>query len=1305
MDQFAHKPTTYRSHITCPVCGDQSTNVANGMIDGVKEAELKEKDLIKSACKYFEESAPYSYQKNVVKRLLPKLMSLVDHFAELGYPKPLESSDPVTNKVVNPILLHVARCEALRQHTLSTTGSDACPGPNPTLPLGPLEAISVVANHTLEKVLDIVMGRDEVDHVQQACGTCHEQLAEGTTVLTLCSCYTYGCQLCQRRAIKNYKNTYRESPMKCTMCNSRSVPIDNIAAAKTLEWTLLKQHPRYRSGIKTEELYCIYADIAEACHMQRAIDFHDFIEPSLAEAGIGSNNLHTKPMCLLEMARIEAERQRRDYFNVPVDQASDVSELPLGPLNRIHIRRNVVLEAFFTFLNGPTQNQQALTRADGSAAQVLDDPESLFDEVTNTVREKDGPGGELTAEVCRTVLREIQLEKRRSQAQEEARERGKAAVATPAAPARNLRLLLRNLWTPCTHPGCTVNPCCPVYLDQHIRTHHLEPVAESSTPAAAAMATRTTRRGRPRSDEVALLQAQSAVLHGSAGPGAEEAEDNFDEDDLSRAMAAGLATYRTEAETATSAAQRCSSQVPLLRMGNGQEDGSGSDAETAAQEGSKQAKKSKAHAAPHSRSPTALPLHTLLQGIPLEGGAATSPQSATSAGRKPRQRRRIEVEEDSSAEEEWDSAPARRSSTPTPDEDLGELWEPMPVPLPGARQVASAAGAVVVKSERDTTEEGATTTLTATGKLAPRVSTGSAASFTAQVPTSAASSAATASSSSTAAADATRRIQKRKLAYEEFASDEEAPRPATGRPQHAQKPRSGQQLREKQQGTRPSASTSAGFFTEFIGRPAAGLVPSVTTSAAAVPHTVVAEPQPPPGDTAAKTVAPVEAQMHALRRRREIMIQANNEHEQAERLGVLQGRPRRQTGDRAVRFAPHVDQFMFAQVDSESGDELLSSGEPEGEDGSSSYSQREEDISPPLLMHERPPPPAGPPPTPPSRPKAMDFFSIVDRHHVSSAAAPVPAPALPPVPEQRPPAPPIPPPPRKPLPLTPERQAVIDRMLMYPAESPMPAFTSDTSSESEDESAPPPQLPYLQLKQPALPGTAIAEADSGGPAQPRRIDNTTSQYAYPKAATEAGENREEYVRQSVVRYSQEAYRSEDQDRERASAARRYPRYGMPYMEDTRRFPEEVVRNPELVWRSGEAYLNLPNADTRRYELVFEQGQVDDRLPRQLSTRVEFWLKFPEGVLKSQPDAQPCSEKGFSRVKIPIETMRSELVAVLKLILLPKYGFRGKVAEVRMLCCRLTADCTVAHGWSSCSLYQGLTTDNASLLHTVDGQGS
>jgi hypothetical protein len=1283
MDQFAHKPTTYRSHITCPVCGDQSTNVANGMIDGVKEAELKEKDLIKSACKYFQESAPYSYQKNVVKRLLPKLMSLVDHFAELGYPKPLESSDPVTNKVVNPILLHVARCEALRQHMLSTTGSNACPGPNPTLPLGPLEAISVVANHTLEKVLDIVLGRDEVDHVQQACGTCHEQLAEGTTVLTLCSCYTYGCQLCQRRAIKNYKNTYRESPMKCTMCNSRSVPIDNIAAAKTLEWTLLKQHPRYRSGIKTEELYCIYADIAEACHMQRAIDFHDFIEPSLAEAGIGSNNLHTKPMCLLEMARIEAERQRRDYFNVPVDQASDVSELPLGPLNRIQIRRNAALEAFFTFLNGPSQNQQALMRADGSATQVLDDPESLFDEVTNTVREKDGPGGELTAEVCRTVLREIQLEHRRSQVQEEARERGKATVAAPAAPARNLRLLLRNLWTPCTHPGCTVNPCCPVYLDQHIRTHHLEPVTESSTPAAAAMATSTTRRGRPRSDEAALLQAQSAVLHGAAGPGAEEAEDNFDEDDLSRAMAASLATYRTEVETSTSAAQRSSSQVPLLRMGDGQEDGSGSDTETAAQEGSKQAKKNK--------TPAALPLHTLLQGIPPAGDAAASPASAAPAGRKPRQRRRIEVEEDSSEEEQWDSAPSRRSFMSAPDEDVGELWEPVPVPLRGPRQV---------KSERGATEEAGTDVVGATGKLAPKVSMGSAASTTTKAPTSAASSAASASSSSTAAADATRRIQKRKLAYEEFASDEEAPRPAAGRPQPVQKPRPGQQQREKQ----PSASTSAGFFTDFIGRTTRDPVSSVTTSAAAaVPHIVVAEPQPHPGDTATKTVAPVEAQMHALRRRREIMIQANNEHEQAERLGVLQGRRRRQTGDRAVRFAPHVDQFMFAQVDSESGEELLSSGEPEGEGGSSGYSQREEDISPPLLMHERPPPPAGPPPTPPSRPKAMDFFSIVDRHHVSSAAAPVPAPALPPVPEQRPPAPPIPPPPRKPLPLTPERQAVIDRMLMYPAESPMPASTSDTSSESEDESAPPPQLPYLQLKQPAPASSVSAEADPGSAAQPRRIGNTTSQYAYPKAATEAGENREEYVRQSVVRYSQEAYRSEDQDRGRASAPRRYPRYGMPYMEDTRRFPEEVVRNPEQVWRSGEAYLNLPNADTRRYELVFEQGQVDDRLPRQLSTRVEFWLKYPDGVLKSQPDAQPCSEKGFSRVKIPIETMRSELVAVLKLILLPKYGFRGKVAEVRMLCCRLT---TALWHMAEAALYDnGYLQYSYCLLRTVDGQGS
>jgi hypothetical protein len=257
---------------------------------------------------------------------------------------------------------------------------------------------------------------------------------------------------------------------------------------------------------------------------------------------------------------------------------------------------------------------------------------------------------------------------------------------------------------------------------------------------------------------------------------------------------------------------------------------------------------------------------------------------------------------------------------------------------------------------------------------------------------------------------------------------------------------------------------------------------------------------------------------------------------------------------------------------------------------------------------------------------------------------------------------------------------VLDRVLgKVPdmgAESPMPESSSETESESDDADRPAPPLPYVRPKASFRPAASVdrdaerrEDRDVGRDREYEKDSKSTtrvqeSQYSYPRRATD---DREEYVRESKARYSQEPYRSEREDRSRALPAKRYPQYGMPYMEDWKRFSGEVVRSPEVVWKGGEAYMNLATPNTRKYEFIYPDGhEYPDQFGKPLTNRVEFWLMYPEGVLKEQTEAVNCAEKGYKKVKIPIETTMSELVAVLKLILLPRYGFRGKVAGVSFM---------------------------------------
>ena len=123
-----------------------------------------------------------------------------------------------------------------------------------------------------------------------------------------------------------------------------------------------------------------------------------------------------------------------------------------------------------------------------------------------------------------------------------------------------------------------------------------------------------------------------------------------------------------------------------------------------------------------------------------------------------------------------------------------------------------------------------------------------------------------------------------------------------------------------------------------------------------------------------------------------------------------------------------------------------------------------------------------------------------------------------------------------------------------------------------------------------------------------------------------------------------------------------PPYGTPYAEGQQRFLGKVLGTPEEAWPSDEAHRNLQDPRARRYELVFEQ----EAPPAAASSKVvEFRLKYPAGALKTSTEAVPSSEEGFFVVNIPIvHGVQSRLLAVLQLIVMQKYEFRGEISKVR-----------------------------------------
>ena len=382
-------------------------------------------------------------------------------------------------------------------------------------------------------------------------------------------------------------------------------------------------------------------------------------------------------------------------------------------------------------------------------------------------------------------------------------------------------------------------------------------------------------------------------------------------------------------------------------------------------------------------------------------------------------------------------------------------------------------------------------------------------------------------------------------------------------------------------------------------------------------------------------------------------MQANEAHLRQQQYEQDKDYEERQ--DKRVRFAPLAECQEYTvpaplpEVVDLNREEHREKEEKEEEEENLRAARREPDL-PRYIDADAP---SGPPPV-------VDFFSIVNRLRDSRESVRVPTLSVP-----RPPAAP-------PAPLTPMLQGV-EYLSTKPAPPPTPPPPPEVDEEEEDEAAveistlydtpdgAAPLLPMEHLRQAKTEPTATTSASASTAYDP---------YAYNKTSPE------EFERQSQTRYYHQTHRTEATDS--LHNAKPYAVPGLPYTADQNRFTGEVVKDPEETWRAGEAYVDLPRPYERRYELVFN---IDEPRPANLNSaamltvQADFKLRFPDGALKKMAGSEPCKEKGYSEINIKMQTMQAELVAVLKLIALPRFGFRGKITQVWFRFC-ITFYCAI-----------------------------
>lgn len=411
--QISEKEGTYESFLSCPAC-PLLTSLHN-IIEGKKEAQAFENELIRRACTHF----------NVAPRKKDNFTSLVEKFAD-HFSNELITESYFSNNW-NLRKLRLARLALMLNDHCAELGN-------------PLDKVRFKSNTVLEKTIAICEGYEECD-LSEACIVCSEDIRDGDSVQFLCECVVnIMCRSCALNTIANQENTYHEG-ISCPTCRQQSFVLENVAEAKKMETRLLADGMRH-FGMKNtkgrsksfDSLHKLYVDYYHA-GLRGTINPDHYLTENP-----GLSKTCTVSMIRLELARLELLRAN-GLGNSP-DPSNP--HRYLGPLSVIRIKRNQFLEIFLRNVKPHVKQTErcaphwldADSAVSGSPGHASSDSDSDSDS------DPEVDGGELGRQGARRS---------------------------------SLSGMLRAASTPCPH--CEVDTFSARYLRRHLRTYHRENAA------------------------------------------------------------------------------------------------------------------------------------------------------------------------------------------------------------------------------------------------------------------------------------------------------------------------------------------------------------------------------------------------------------------------------------------------------------------------------------------------------------------------------------------------------------------------------------------------------------------------------------------------------------------------------------------------------------------------------------------------------------------------------------------------------------------------------------------------------------
>ena len=292
--------------------------------------------------------------------------------------------------------LCLARAEVAREGQRESSTPTAIKSAK-DLPKGPLEIVNFSTNQILHKAL---AGESLKDY--KVCCICNVPIERGNSVMLTCACACSICQDCARLYISTGKNTYRHiltqsiirsdgtecatasvAAVLCTSCRRRSYSVydadDAIAEENRLLGNALKRFGiredqplgSRRDSHSTTESVCSSSVLHE---LYRAFVDEGRVDSSLRPNEVMAlcvHNLNTSislPMLSLELARMEAQFEREQRVSGPsTRERRNTGYLALGPLEKLHFKRNVILEAA---INAPRRSHTVAAAAVDVTADV-----------------------------------------------------------------------------------------------------------------------------------------------------------------------------------------------------------------------------------------------------------------------------------------------------------------------------------------------------------------------------------------------------------------------------------------------------------------------------------------------------------------------------------------------------------------------------------------------------------------------------------------------------------------------------------------------------------------------------------------------------------------------------------------------------------------------------------------------------------------------------------------------------------------------------------------------------------------------